>query len=199
MRKFKLSNKTIIGILLSVFVFYSLFVLFKQNSKISKIREQYEIELNNSHDKIEFLNATLRENFNQNGKELAIQDDFHEQLLKKEKLVAVLFLEKNACSDCYIETVRKIIYRLGCLDPFLIVSHKNNLSIIEEAKMEEQISDSKIVWTNEDIYHNSISFTNNSALLIIDNNLTVRWVLPLEFINDKLFFNEYISFLERNL
>jgi hypothetical protein len=186
-------------ILFIVFLIISVLYIYKLNLRNNYTQIATEREKQKLYYKIDLLNYTLKENFKTAGTKLRFDHDFNKDLFINNQKLALLFLEKNACSDCYIDKIKKIISRLSHIESFLIVSHENNVSLIKEAKLAKQIIDCKVVWTNEDIHYNSVAFQNNSALLIVDNNKTILWVLPLEFINESTFFNEYITFLEKSL
>jgi hypothetical protein len=195
MKKKQLHNKLLIICLTLIFVFYSLFLLYKQNRKINIIKENSRIELYYLQDKIELLNITLKENLLKSGNTLFI-DDCHILKTDKNQKTVILFLEKNACSECYITTIKTIIHSLRNLNHFYIISHESNSSIINETKTEINTS-IKTIWTNEDLYYNSVPFMYNSTLILVDSFYTIRWVLPIEFLNESIYLDDYITFIKK--
>jgi len=113
--------------------------------------------------------------------------------------IPILYLKEDACSDCYVRIIEAIINRLDNVNQFHIISHSSNRHFITQMIRPKVIpSDKQVTWTDEEIYGDEYSYST-ADLFIINSDMQVRLFLPLDFLNDSYFFEEYMSFLENQL
>ena len=191
-------------VLFIVFFIASVFLSFKlkvqKETCAQQNAQQTEQELQNLSYRLAILNQTFKDNYKLAGENLLINNpDIFTEIVLEENDIPVLYLKEDACSDCYVRLIEAIINRLGNVNQFHIISHTSNRHFINlMLKLKTIPSDKQVTWTDEEIYSDKFSYST-ADLFIINSDMDVRLFLPLDFLNNSYFFEQYMSFLENQL
>jgi len=191
-------------ILFLVFFIASIFLSFKlkvqKENCAQQNAQQHEQEMQNLSYRLALLNQTFKDNYKIAGEKLLINNpELFTGLVFEENDIPVLYLKEDACSDCYVRLIEAIINRLGNVNQFHVISHSSNRYFINlMLRLKTIPSDKQVTWTDEEIYSDDYSYST-ADLFIINSDMDVRLFLPLDFLNDSYFFEEYMLFLENEL
>jgi len=190
-------------ILFLVFFIASVFLSFKikvQKENYAQQNAQYEQEMQNLSYRLALLNQNFKDNYKIAGENLLMNNpELFTGIVFEENDIPVLYLKEDACSDCYVRLIEAIINRLGNVNQFHVISHSSNRHFINlMLRLKTIPSDKQVTWTDEEIYSDEYSYST-ADLFIINSDMDVRLFLPLDFLNDSYFFEEYMLFLENEL
>ncbi len=146
------------------------------------------------------INETLKANYKLSGTKIPAgnYEHFYEAFLEN-SIIPVLYLKKYACSDCYLMTIIAILERMSQWEAFSVISHSSNSYFVDEMKDAGILpAYSRVIWTDKELPHGG-GLHSIADLLILNPDMTIRFFLPLDFLNDSYFYEEYMLFLENEL
>jgi len=149
---------------------------------------------------MDLLNQTLKDNYYMSGLKIIDNNiDFNIELLDDGSNVPVLHLKQDACSTCYIETIKNILKTMDGRMPYYVISHKTNRRFVKGMIYSDIITkNAKILWIDKDLYKDGL-FQSTADLLVLNPDMSIRFFLPLDFLKEEYFFEKYMLFLEENL
>jgi hypothetical protein len=187
-------------VLFGIFLTTSIILSFKLSNANKIINSQNKLDVRISEYRLFQLNEAFIQNYSIQGTAVHHDSDVFNNYVGRHKTLAVLYLMENACSECYLNSIRDVIKKLGGIDNFLIVSHPTNKNFINEMiESSINLKINKVVYSENDFYSKSSDSLTNAVLLIIDANKRIKLHLSMDLLKDDFFFNEYITFLENNL
>ncbi|TVR38986.1 MAG: hypothetical protein EA394_10135 [Bacteroidia bacterium] len=108
----------------------------------------------------------------------------------------VLYLNQDACSECYHETLISIVNYFYDCDRFTIVSHPLNEPFLQKLAAKEFIRDIELVtWSVDPLYANG-SLYPEAQLILFDEDMRTRAVFTLDFMKDSGFMCQYLNWIE---
>ena len=191
-------------ILLLIFFTTSVFLSFKIRIQKEKFAEYYDQQYDQQNQilsyRLDLLMQTFKDNYKIAGESLLMNNpELLAGIVPGQNDIPVLYLKEDACSDCYERFIEAIINRLGNVNQFHIISHNSNRHFITLLLRLNKIpSDKQIIWTDEKIYGDEYSYST-ADLLILNPDMTIRFFLPLDFLKENYYFEEYMLFLENQL
>jgi len=187
-------------ILLLISLVVAIFLSFKIKNVQQSVSDSIEREKQTLNYRLLLINETLKSNYNLSGTKIPTdKNDFLNEVFQENSTVLVLYLKKYAYSDCYIMTIKAILERMSQWEAFSVISHSSNSYFVDEMKDAGILpAYSRVIWTDKELPHGG-GLHSTADLLILNPDMTIRFFLPLDFLNDSYFFEEYMLFLENEL
>jgi len=196
-KKFKFNLSFILFI---VFLVVAIFLSIKLRIEKQNVPENFERENQILSYRLLLINETLKANYKISGTKIPTDkyEHFYETF-PENLIIPVLYLKKYACSDCYVMTIKAILERMSQWDAFSVISHSTNLHFVDEMKEDGIIPGNiNIIWANNELPIRG-GLHSTADLLILNPDMTIRFFLPLDFLKENYFFEEYMLFLENQL
>ena len=96
-------------------------------------------------------------------------------------------------------TVKALLEQMSQWDAFSVISHSTNRHFVDEMKEDGIIPGNiNIIWTNNELPIRG-GLHSTADLLILNLDMTIRFFLPLDFLKENYFFEEYMLFFENQL
>ena len=187
-------------ILFLVFLAVAIFLSIKLRIEQQSTPDSIEREKQMLNYRLNLINETFKANYELSGTKIPTDNnEYFYEVFQENSTAPVLYLKKYACSDCYVMTIEAILEQMSQWEAFFIISHSSNRHFVDEMKEIGVIPpDSRVVWTNEELPHGG-GLYSTADLLILNPNMTIRFFLPLDFLKENYFFEEYMLFLENEL
>ncbi len=188
-------------VLLIIFAAFSAWLSFSYRQQAAQAANyRYQLRwYNNELNITRFSMMSLDDAFQENLSRVGLQADGAGVNVFNKMVPAarpVLYLKKDACSECYHETLISIVNYFYDCDRFIIVSHPSNRPFLQELASKDFIRDFELVaWSVDPLYSNENTYPE-AQLILFDANLHTKGFFTLDFMKDSGFMCQYLNWIE---